>query len=100
MHRPELCFKHPLAKGLIPFNRTVPVRNMSALILQYSIPCDFVALQRVAMGRQIMRHFRWIYVRSLVQTRSEQRKRPRFEPARAKFAFNAPLREVRPTLGL
>ena len=29
MHRPELCFKQPLAKGLIPFNRTVPVRPRS-----------------------------------------------------------------------
>ena len=69
-------------------------------IKPHSIPCDFVALQRVAMGRQIMRHFRWIYVRSLVHTRAGQRKRPRFEPARAKFAFNAPLREVRRAFGL
>ena len=29
MHRPELCFKQPLAKGLIPLNRTVPVRPRS-----------------------------------------------------------------------
>ena len=29
MHRPKLCFKQPLAKGLIPFNRTVPVRPRS-----------------------------------------------------------------------
>ena len=69
-------------------------------IKPHSIPCDSVALQRVAMGRQIMRHFRWIYDRSLVQTRAEQRNCHHSEPLRANLALNAPLREVRRAFGL
>ena len=47
MHCPELCFKQPLAKGLIPFNRTVPVRVKRDLPLAfflttpYDDTCDF-----------------------------------------------------------
>ena len=58
------------------------------------------ALRRVAMGGQVLIPPRWIYDRSLVQTRGEQRKRTRFEPVRTYFALNAPLREVRREFGL
>ena len=74
--------------------------NISALILQYSILCYFVALRRVAIVGQGLTPRRWVDDRSLVQTRSEQRKRPRFEPLRANLALNAPLREVRRAFGL
>ena len=58
-------------------------------------PMLFFALQRVAMGGQVLIPRRWVDDRSLAQTRGEQRKRPRFEPVRTYFALNAPLREVR-----
>ena len=63
-------------------------------------PMFFFALRRVAMGGQVLIPRKWVDDRSLVQTRAGQRKRPRFESARAKFALNAPLREVRRAFGL
>ena len=73
---------------------------MSALILQYSIQCCFVALRRVAMGGQVLIPRRWVDDRSLVQTRGEQRKRHHSEPLPTYLALNAPLREVRRAFGL
>ena len=49
------------------------------------------ALRRVAIGGQVLIPPKWIYDRSLVQTRAEQRNCHHSEPLRANLALNAPL---------
>ena len=58
------------------------------------------ALRRVAMGGQVLIPPRWIYDRSLVQTRGEQRRCPPREPIRPNFVLNATLPEVRRAFSL